>query len=73
MLRETFSGIQVLAFIKMLLCFDFLFVLLLCVPSQQLCHGGKVSSPNHTFFWAGLNGSGSFRPITKSAHVNFGP
>ena len=28
----------------------FLFVLLLSVTSQQLCHGGTVSSSNHTFF-----------------------
>ena len=30
-----------------------LFVCLLYVPSQQHC--GTVSSPNHTFSWAGLN------------------
>ena len=38
MLRETFSGIQVLAFIKMLLCFDFMFVFLFC------CFASKVNS-----------------------------
>ena len=33
----------------------FLFVFLLYVPSQQLWSWGTVSSPNHTFSWAGLN------------------
>ena len=32
-----------------------LFVLLLYVPSQQLWSLRAVSSPNHTFSWAGLN------------------
>ena len=32
-----------------------LFVLLLYVPSHGYGHGGTVSSPNHTFSWAGLN------------------
>ena len=40
---------------KMYLVFVCLFVLLLYVPSQQLRHCGTVSSPNHTFSWAGLN------------------
>ena len=32
-----------------------LFVLLLYVPVNNYGHGGTVSSPNHTFSWAGLN------------------
>ena len=31
-----------------------LFVMLLYVPVNSFCNGGKVSSPNHTFSWASL-------------------
>ena len=44
-------------FVNVMCCCFFLFVLFCCFTSQVNSYGhcGTVSSPNHTFSWAGLN------------------
>ena len=43
-----------------------LFVLLLYVPVNSYGHGGRVSSPNHSFSWANLN-----KQLTNNSCIYF--